>query len=457
MEELNWLVLCMKHVLDSLTQPVTIVDRDGYFVYYNRASARMDGVDPDNILGHHVLEVSPWLQMEDSTLLRCLSEQSRFTDHYQAYNGVAGEQLHYMHSAMPLYGRSGDIIGAIEIGRVLTAGPGKHDNQREVPEIISDDPAMRRQIEAVDIYGASELPVLIYGETGTGKELFARRAHAMSPRAGRSMLCLNCAAIPENLLESTLFGTTRGAFTGAENRKGLLALADGGTLFLDELNSMPITLQSKLLRVLQDGYYRPLGSQEPLKADIRLITAMNQPPFDAVRDGNLREDLYYRISVGFIVIPPLRNRMNDIGLIARRFVSRYGPALNPAVTHLGETAIRQLEQHDWPGNVRELENVIRRSLLLAGHEATMETVTLMPDSLSDLASGLDNRGALPLPAARPLRESLASYETQLIRTAVQRHNHNLSAVARELALPRTTLLSRMQKLGIIREEQAQAS
>lgn len=176
----------------------------------------------------------------------------------------------------------------------------------DCPNILSVAPSLLRQLQRLDVFAATDLPLLIHGETGTGKELFARRAHALSPRRSGPMISLNCAAIPETLLESTLFGTTRGAFTGAENRKGMFALAQGGSLFLDEINSMPMAMQSKLLRVLQDGSYLPLGSLSPQRADVRLIAASNQPPRQAIAEGRLREDLYYRLDVGSLCIPPLR-------------------------------------------------------------------------------------------------------------------------------------------------------
>ena len=422
---------------------MTLVDRDGFFVYYNRASARMDGVDPANIIGHHILEVSPWLKAQDSTLLRCLSQHSRFVDHYQAYHGSDGRQLHYLHSAMPLFGRNGDVIGAIEIGRTLDNLPSANNDPSPVPDIIGSDTRLRSQIAAIDIYGQSELPVLIYGETGTGKELFARRAHAQSPRANQPMLCLNCAAIPENLLESTLFGTTRGAFTGAENKKGLFALADGGTLFLDEINSMPIALQSKLLRVLQDGSFQPLGSQQPLRADVRLIAALNQRPLDAIAAGRLCEDLYYRLNVGYIFIPPLRERRGDIAQLARRFVAKHAASLNPDITTLSEAAIATLEAQDWPGNVRELENVIRRSLLLDKNGATLTQIALMEEQPRPAP-----HHPLACDAGSPLKIRLAEQERYLIRQALDNSANNLSAAARALGLPRTTLIARMAKLGL---------
>ncbi|MCG9027148.1 sigma 54-interacting transcriptional regulator [Laribacter hongkongensis] len=435
--------MCLKEVFDTLDRPVTIVDREGRFVYYNRASARMDGIDGDHLIGRHVLDVNPWLRPEDSTLLACLHDYARFTDSMQMFIGPGGQLIPYLHTVMPLFGRSGDLIGAIEIGREARfsrVSPG------ELPLILTADPVMQQEISRVDIFGASELPILIYGETGTGKELFARRAHAASPRAGRPMVSFNCAAIPDTLLESTLFGTVRGAFTGAENKKGLFTQAEGGTLFLDEINSMPVNLQSKLLRVLQDGSFLPLGSQQAQVANVRLIAALNEPPRSAMAAGRLREDLYYRLNVGYIHIPPLRERQGDVVLLAQAFVARYAAGLQPEVTRLADAAAARLVAHDWPGNVRELENVIRRSLLLHPGGTALADVALLDDDGPTVPA----TAAAPAgpPADAPLQDWLDDEARQVIRAALDECHGNVSAAARQLGLPRTTLISRCQRLGV---------
>lgn len=440
-DELNWLVRCLKDGLDDLDRAVTVIDREGRFVYYNRASARMDGVDPAQVIGRPVLEATPWLNADQSTLLRCLRERTGVRDSYQAYHGPGGHKMHYLHSAQPIFARDGRLLGAIEIGRIVRDMPRDvAANKALPPEILTGDVRMAEQIARVDTYADTDLPVLIHGETGTGKELFARRAHAMSRRAARPMLCLNCAAIPDTLLESTLFGTTRGAFTGAENRKGLFALADGGTLFLDEINSMPVSLQSKLLRVLQDGCFTPLGSQQSLQADVRLIAALNQPPREAVRQGRLREDLYYRLNVGYIAIPPLRERPDDVHLLARHFIAAHAARLGSPVTTLGAGAAGQLTRHSWPGNVRELENVIQRSILLHRENSVILERVAMEDA--ETAPGGAPRPVQALDAA------LQCQEAAWIRQALDAHGHNVSQTARALGLARTTLISRMRRLNL---------
>ncbi|MFB2866357.1 sigma-54 interaction domain-containing protein [Aeromonas sp. MdU4] len=437
-EQLDWLVDCLRPVLDTLDRPATMVDSDGHFVYYNPASARMDGVDGDEVIGKHVQELNPWLQREESTLLQCLEQGTRFTDVCQSYIGPDGQAIPYLHTAVPLRERSGKLLGAIEIGRQLRHMPNRKGNETDIPRIVTVDPDTLRQIAWLDRFAASELPILIYGETGTGKELFARRAHALSPRGSRPMFTINCAAIPDTLLESTLFGTVRGAFTGAENRKGLFTLADGGTLFLDELNSMPIQLQSKLLRVLQDGSYQPVGSHQSLLANVRLIAALNQEPLVAVEQGRLREDLYYRLNVGYVQIPALRERKADVLLLARELLARHAPELNPMVIELGAEAEAALLGHEWHGNVRELENILRRSLLLHVGGASLEHIAL------HAGVGIPAK----VRAVNNLRKHLHTHEAEQIQTALKAQNGNVSATARALGMARSTLVSRIRRLKI---------
>lgn len=440
---LEWLIESIKPLLDTFDQPITAIDQDGYFIYYNLASARLDGTDPDQVIGHHLLEINQWLTPETSTLLRCLKERSRITNSYQAYQGIAGRQTYYLHTVTPLFSADKKLIGAIEIGRTVQEMPNKPIADKvEAPNIITQDEDLLAQIDRIGIFANTDLPILIYGETGTGKELFAQSAHALSERSARPMMSLNCAAIPETLLESTLFGTTKGAFTGAENRKGLFTQADGGTLFLDEINSMPIALQSKLLRVLQDGKYLPLGAQLPLHSDVRLIAALNQDPHQAIKEGKFREDLYYRLNIGEITISPLRDRPKDITLLAQAFVAKFAPKLHPEVTMLEQSAIDTLCQHSWPGNVRELENVIQRSLLLHNGGPSLKKIVLSNQVSTSKPDKFQAASTLSL------QNQIQTEEIRIIETALKNHQGNISSAAKTLGIPRTTLNSKIAKLKI---------
>ncbi len=445
MQTINWLIQSLKPILDNINQPVTAIDKNGYFVYYNLASARMDGTVPDDVIGQHLLAINQWLDPEQSTLLQCLRDKKQITNSHQTYQVIGGQQTHYIHSVTPLFDSEGELIGAIEIGRTVQETPdvpASAYSRPEIPNIITCDPFLLDEINKLTIFAETDLPIIIYGETGTGKELFAKRAHALSGRFARPMMSLNCAAIPETLLESTLFGTVRGAFTGAETRKGLFSLANGGTLFLDEINSMPISLQSKLLRVLQDGSYMALGAQTQEYSNVRLITAMNQEPYEAINEGKLREDFYYRLNTGEIIIPPLRTRPHDIILLAQNFVAQFAPKLRPEVTMLDSDSFAVLTRHHWPGNVRELQNVISRSLLLHKNGSKLKDMILTRRPPTEKIATQGNHQSAHLPTR------LKDEESALIKAMLQKHQGNISQAARELGVPRTTLNAKLKKLGI---------
>ena len=328
----------------------------------------------------------------------------------------------------------------------LAGNINSHSDDAGFDNLIGTSPALASLKSKAIQVADSGSTVLITGESGTGKELLARAIHNTGPRKTAPFIAINCGGIPDTLLESTLFGTVRGAFTGAENKKGLFTQAEGGTLFLDEINSMPVNLQSKLLRVLQDGSFLPLGSQQAQVANVRLIAALNEPPRSAMAAGRLREDLYYRLNVGYIHIPPLRERQGDVVLLAQAFVARYAAGLQPEVTRLADAAAARLAAHDWPGNVRELENVIRRSLLLHPGGTALADVALLDDDGPTVPA----TAAAPAgpPADAPLQDWLDDEARQVIRAALDECHGNVSAAARQLGLPRTTLISRCQRLGV---------
>ncbi len=284
----------------------------------------------------------------------------------------------------------------------------------------------------------SEAAILIRGESGTGKELVARAIHKSSKRADGPFIALNCAAIPEGLLESELFGHERGAFTGATQRKlGHFQLADGGTFFLDEIGDLPLSLQAKLLRVLENHRIRPLGSERESEVDIRLISATHRQIEDEIARGNFREDLYYRINVFPISLPPLRERREDIGELSRRFLYRAGR--NP--NDLSESALGKLTSYPWPGNVRELRNVLERALIIRPEGR------IGPEDIS-LGSGPGGSIRPGEAEEAPDELNLVAVEKRLIRKALDRANGNKSEAARLLGITRRALYGRLERYGI---------
>lgn len=297
--------------------------------------------------------------------------------------------------------------------------------------IVGDHPRMRQVLEHAAALAPSTVPVLLLGETGTGKELFARLIHRLSGRPSDHFVPINCAALPQELVESMLFGHRKGSFTGAvSDQKGKFDLADGGTLFLDELAELPLTTQAKLLRVLQDGVIEPLGAQRAHKVDVRIVAATNRELRQVIPEGKFREDLYYRLNIGEIQLPPLRERRSDIPKIALHVLDRVNAGLRKP-RRLAPDALARLQNHSWPGNVRDLENVIERSLLLA----TKDVLNADDLLISEPVAGTDPLARLPVPSTGfSLDEYLTSARKQLILRALEMSNGNQSAAARLLGL-----------------------
>jgi DNA-binding NtrC family response regulator len=311
-------------------------------------------------------------------------------------------------------------------------------------ELVFASEAMRRLIDTVDRVADSDASVVLLGESGTGKELLARRLHRQSPRAGGPLVAVNCAAIPRDLLESELFGHRKGAFTGAvSDRQGRFEQASGGTLFLDEIAEMPLELQPRLLRVLQERAVDVVGGNRPVPVDIRIVAATNRDLGRLVAEGRFREDLFYRLSIVTLEIPPLRDRREDIAPLAEFFLNRFAP--NRAL-QLSPELLRRLEAHAWPGNVRELENTCQRLALLAQDER-LSPELLPPDFGRPLAAGTEL-----LPGVRlqlpPDGADLRELEREVVRLALERNDGNQSAAARFLRIPRHVLLYRLEKYGI---------
>ncbi|MFC3814759.1 nitric oxide reductase transcriptional regulator NorR [Lysobacter sp. GCM10012299] len=322
--------------------------------------------------------------------------------------------------------------------------------------LLGRSPAFKRMQTELQTVGASELTVLLKGETGVGKELVAKALHAASPRAGKPMIAINCAALPESLVESELFGHVRGAFSGATaDRRGKFELAHQGTLFLDEVGELPLNVQAKLLRVMQSGQLQRVGSDREHQVDVRIIAASNRDLAQEVRDGRFRADFYHRISVYPLLVPPLRERGHDILLISGYFLEENRRRLGLSALRLTADAQAALLAYPWPGNVRELEHLIARSSLRA-----LAARAVRPRILSLESGDLDLPGERPrmevpnpetataAPVGENLRDSLAAMERRLIQEALERHGNNWAAAARSLGVDRANLARSARRLGL---------
>lgn len=316
-------------------------------------------------------------------------------------------------------------------------------------KLIGSSPAMQNVADIVALIAGRRSTVLILGETGTGKEMVARAIHQASSRAERQMVTINCAAIPENLLEAELFGHVKGAFTGANNaRLGRFEQADGGTLFLDEIGDLPFDLQAKLLRVLQEKEFTRIGSSDTVRVDVRVVAATNVDLMEQVKQGKFREDLYYRLNVVPIRIPPLRNRTSDIPRLVRHFIEKVCVSEHLPLKSISPDTLEGLAKHPWPGNVRQLENAVEMAVVLSGERTTLTTsdfMLLSEDPRKAITITQDH--SLPLPEEGIDFDSvIGRIEINLLEQALRRANGNKSLAAEMLGLKRTTLTAKLKSL-----------
>ncbi len=435
-------------ILESISDGVFTVDPEWRITSFNQAAEAITGVPREEALGQRCSEVFRSSMCEaDCALRRTLQTGRPIVGRTGYIIDAEGTRIPISLSTAVLKDGQGRVIGGAETFRDLTEVESLRqelEGKTRMGDLVSRSPAMRRLFDVLPAIAASPSTVLILGETGTGKELAARTIHTLSPRKDGPFVVVNCGALPDTLLESELFGYKAGAFTGAARDKpGRFALAKGGTLFLDEIGEITPALQVRLLRVLQERTYEPLGSTRTETADVRIITATHRDLAEQARKGLFREDLYYRVNVIRVELPPLRRRMEDIPLLAEQFVERFNRLQRRTVQGVSTEALSLLMAHTWPGNVRELENAIERAFILCQDG---------PIRLEHLPEEL--RGQ---PAAagdpHPVRQAHDLLDAQTIRAALERNAFNRTAAARELGIHKTTLFRRMRKLGIVPPEQ----
>jgi PAS domain S-box-containing protein len=427
-------------ILDSINDGVFTVDGEFRVTSFNRAAEAITGVSRDAAIGRSCCEVF----RADICEGECALKQTIATGKPVVNKSIvilnsANTRVPISVSTALLAGRDGAIVGGVETFRDLTL---VEELRREVErrfashDIVTSSPSMREMLALLPAVADSDATVLITGASGTGKELVARAIHSLSPRAGKPLVTVNCGALPDPLLESELFGYVAGAFTGARGDKpGRLAAAQGGTLFLDEIGDISPALQVRLLRALQERTYEPLGSNRTVHADIRFVAATHADLRAEVAAGRFRADLFYRLQVVQIAIPPLCERREDIPLLAAHFILRFNRLRGREIEGLAPEAMDHLLRHDWPGNVRELETAIEHAFVLCRH-ALIQPSHLPPS----VVSSHPIHGAPPRPRGR-----LRDLEHAEILAALERNGGQRAATARELGIHPTTLWRKLRR------------
>ncbi len=434
-------------ILESISDGVFTVDLDWHITSFNRAAEEITGIPREEAIGRRCSEVFRSSMCESDCALRKTIETGKPIIGKSCYIiDSDGNRIPISVSTAVLRDKDGKVVGAAETFRDLSeieALRSELQGRFRIGDLVSHSPLMQRIFEILPAIAASPSTVLILGETGTGKEIVARTIHSLSPRSNGPFVAVNCGALPDTLLESELFGYKAGAFTGANKDKpGRFALAKGGTLFLDEIAEISTALQVRLLRVLQDHTYEPLGSTKTEVADARIIVATNKDLAQLVKNGSFREDLYYRINVVRIELPPLRRRKEDIPLLVDQFITRFNRLHKRNIEGISPEALSLLMAYDWPGNVRELENVIERAFVLCT-EDTID-ITHLPEELTMHTTS----GHRQVDIQVDIRTARDLLEAQAIKQALERHNFDRTLAARDLGIHRSTLFRKLKRLGI---------
>lgn len=452
----------LKLISENISSGLFIVNKEGIVVFYNQSANDVAGLKVENAIGKHMLEIFPKLTRETSTIMRALTTGEVIKNYVQNYYNYERKLVTILSNTLPIY-EDGEIVGAIEIFSDVDKYKNFNQNKKLKSNLIE-----KAHYTIDDIVGTSQFvkdiklkikkisdsksPVMVYGETGTGKELIVQSIHNLSQRRDNPFIAQNCAAIPGTLLESMLFGTALGSFTGAKDSMGLIEAADGGTLFLDEINSMDIMLQAKLLRVLQEGQIRRIGENHTRYVDVRIITALNQNPYEAIKEGNLRSDLFYRLNVINFTLLPLRERNEDLEVLSYYFLYEFNSSLNKNIKGFAHDVVEFFRSYNWPGNIRELKHCIEHAVNIT--EKDFITIEDLPqyvylnhknaDYFNENAGKLKNEIIIN----EELNVMMDEYERKIISESLRQNDYNILKTSRILNVPRQTLYYKMKKLGI---------
>jgi arginine utilization regulatory protein len=453
-----------KQILDEVDVGVHAVDRTGKTIVYNKKMMKMESMDIRDVMHKNLLDVFMFKEDQTSTLVKALQEGQETTNVKQTYFNNKGREISTINNTIPIL-QDGQIQGAVEIAHDITKLERLmkgNMNQKGTPRftfdsIIGNSPAFKQVIDSAKRATRTSSYVLIVGETGTGKELFAQSIHNGSSRFSAPFISQNCAALPDNLIESLLFGTKRGAFTGAIDQPGLFEQANGGTLLLDEINSLNLNLQAKLLRVLQEKTIRRVGDTKDIPVDVRVIANTNEEPIDAIRNNHLREDLYYRLGVVTIFIPPLRERKEDIPLLVQSFIEKYNDRFQMNVKGLSKEVIQSFNDYEWHGNVRELEHIIEAAMNIMMDEEETIVYSHLPyqyrsrmhmKEKMDPISTVDTFIKEQADMSAPIKDQMELFEKSYIQQVLRKNGYNISRTAAVLGLSRQSLQYRLKKLNL---------
>jgi arginine utilization regulatory protein len=450
-----------EYILDEINEGIHVINENGISILYNQKMVDMESMSKEEVLDRSILDVFQFQNNQSSTLLQALKEGKETKNVRQTYFNQKGKEITTINHTFPVID-NGIIIGAIEIANDVTKIERiiqekklleKENTRYTFESIIGRSKVIQEVINHANRASRTSSSVLIIGETGTGKELFAQGIHHASQRTNAPFVSQNCAALPETLIESLLFGTTKGSFTGAIDRMGLFEQAKGGTLFLDEINSLSTPLQAKLLRALQEKTISRLGDIKERPIDVRIIAAINEDPVDAISNNRLRKDLFYRLGVVTLFIPPLRDRTEDIHLLAEHFVDKYNKQFQMEVKGISNEVMQFFSSYDWPGNVRELQHMIEGAMNLMMDDSEIDYAHLPIHYIHRKAKKVEKFDSLAsYQELMEQNETTASlklvseeFEKYYIHKVLEKNKGNITSTAKELDISRQSLQYHLRK------------
>ncbi|TXC90799.1 PAS domain S-box protein [Metabacillus litoralis] len=465
MLKLDDLQAILHTLVDNIDTGIHIINQDGLTILYNKKMAEIEGMNHSDVLGKNIPELFNFQKESESTLMSALQTGAVTKSSKQTYFNQKGQEITTINDTFPIYDCNKQIIGAIEVAKDITNLEqiirdnilNKGDTKFTFDSIIGRSVNFQEVIENSKRATRTASSILIVGETGTGKELFAQSIHNGSKRSSGPFISQNCAALPDSLIEGILFGTKKGAFTGSIERPGLFEQAEGGTILLDEINSLHPSLQAKLLRALQERTIRRVGDTKDKKIDVRIIATINQDPIDAIANDQLRKDLYYRLSVVSLFIPPLRERKCDIPELSKFFIQKFNILFDLNIRGISKHVFSLFDAYDWPGNVRELEHIIEGAMNLIEPEEEIidfphlplpfrqKTSSLEPSiseaMISDMFKDIDDDHL-------SLEKYMVNTEKKYLAKVLQDHDYNISKAAKTLDISRQSLQYRLRKFNL---------
>ncbi|MDR2352718.1 MAG: sigma 54-interacting transcriptional regulator [Deltaproteobacteria bacterium] len=471
----------LKVIFDNFPLGVIVTDTEGKVIYYNLAHAKIDGIPQNEMLGRKEIEALAPIT-GPNVMSICQKTGKPILGYIYPYRTYTGTVVNAAYWVFPVK-RENKVKAAICFTQPLLSEfslarpytnppvqwPGTVPIQMPVTKIVGKNPEFLKVIQQIKGNAANHFPILISGETGSGKEILAKLTHQASPRRNKPYLALNCAAIPANLLEGLLFGTTKGSFTGAIDRQGMLAEANGGTLYLDELDSMPLELQPKLLRTIQEMKTFRVGSTVPVELDLKLVVSIGSSPHMALSSGKLRPDLFYRVAVVLVNIPPLRKRLDDLPLLTDFFLNKYNNLLGKQALKIDTQLLEVMVKYHWPGNVRELEHMLAGSIAQVSKEENIIGLKHVHEHYLHAFSGFSNHNEndplsdyldseknstlmpfhlTPLPANGSDYLNRLKEEEESLRNTLKMNKGSITRASRDLGISRQLFSYRMRKYGI---------